>query len=173
MRLTSVLMFALLLLTMGCAKRPGPLTWRPDPDPGLLAIDAADAKERAELREALVHLQRVHFDYDSAILSEESRNALIEARLKLGDKPTVHVFVEGHADERGSTEYNVGLGEERGRVVAKYLEALGMAPDRLHVISYGEEKPLVDGHDETAWAANRRVDFRVMRGDLEIELARR
>ena len=166
MRLT-LLVLAIALFTVGCAKRPGALQWQPDPDPGLLAIDAA-AHERGQLIDALISLRRVHFAYDSIELTPDSRDALVDARKKLGDNPSVHLYVEGHADERGSTEYNLGLGEQRATIVADYLADLGIGADRLHVVSYGEERPLIEASTEAAWAKNRRVDFRIMQGGLEI-----
>lgn len=167
MRLPIVLTIACLLFVTGCAKKPGALSWKPDPDPGLLAVDA-EAFERAQLEEALITLRRVHFAYDSVELTPDSRDALVTAREKLGNNPSVRLFVEGHADERGTTEYNIGLGERRANVVADYLAALGVSTDRLHVVSYGEERPLVDAPNEAAWAKNRRVDFRIMQGEFEI-----
>lgn len=165
----TVLAIALLLSVVGCAKSPGALQWRPDPTPGLLAVDAA-AHERAQLKDALISLRRVHFAYDSTELTASSRAALVDARAKLGDNPGVHLFVEGHADDRGSTEYNIGLGAQRGIVVASYLEHLGVSSNRLHVVSYGEERPLIEEHTEAAWAKNRRVDFRIMQGEVEVVL---
>ena len=166
MRLTLVLTVVCLLAT-SCAKRPGPLNWKPDAEYALLPVDG-DAYEREQLKEALISLRRVHFGYDSAELTLESRNALVAARMKLGDNPNVNLFVEGHADERGSTEYNIGLGEKRAVAVTNYLASLGVDRGRLHVVSYGEERPLVEASTEEAWAKNRRVDFRIMQGDIEI-----
>lgn len=166
MRLTLVLTIV-CLLAASCAKRPGPLNWKPDTNYALLDVDA-DAFERQQLEDALLSLRRVHFGYDSAELTPESREALVDARAKLGDNPKVNLFVEGHADERGSTEYNIGLGEKRANAVTNYLAALGVDRARLHVVSYGEERPLIEASTEAAWAKNRRVDFRIMQGDIEI-----
>lgn len=169
MRIALLIAISMTMLTIGCAKQPGALKWQPTQEMALLPVDAG-AHERAELQEALISLQRVHFAYDSTELTTESKDALVTAHSKLGANPNVQLFVEGHADERGGTEYNIGLGEERGRVVANYLTALGMAPERLTVVSYGEERPLVAERSEDAWAKNRRVDFRIMQGELQIVL---
>jgi peptidoglycan-associated lipoprotein len=71
----------------------------------------------------------------------------------------VRIRVEGHADERGETEYNLALGDKRARSVKKYLEDLGVTSDRMEVVSYGEEKPAVVGSNEEAWSKNRRAEF--------------
>ncbi len=123
-----------------------------------------------DLRDALLSLQRVHFETDSYSLSEDGRTALSEAADKLRSHADVALYVQGHADERGTAEYNLGLGERRGRAVADHLVRLGIGTDRLSVVSYGEELPLVAGEGDQALAANRRVDFRLMRGDVNIVL---
>jgi peptidoglycan-associated lipoprotein len=73
--------------------------------------------------------------------------------------PEITARVEGHADERGTNEYNLALGERRAKTVQDYLANLGVKAGRLNLISYGEEKPAVDGHDESAFSKNRRVEF--------------
>jgi peptidoglycan-associated lipoprotein len=123
-----------------------------------------------DLREALLSLQRVHFALDSYSLTDDARTALSEAAEKLRSHEDVALYVQGHADERGTAEYNLGLGERRGRAVADHLTRLGIGADRLSVVSYGEELPLVAGSDQSALAANRRVDFRLMRGEVQIVL---
>lgn len=124
----------------------------------------------ADARDALLALQRVHFGFDKAELSEDSRQALTEAAAKLKDRAKVHLYVDGHADEMGTTEYNLQLGEKRAKAVSDFLQRSGIAADRLHIVSFGEEQPLAEGSDRAALAANRRVDFRLMRGDIELVL---
>lgn len=130
--------------------------------------DAQTERAEGELREVLITLRRVHFQLDSTELTEDSRAALSEAGPKLARHPEVHLYVDGHADERGTEEYNVALGERRARVVADYLARLGVAQDNLHIVSFGEGKPLVNQSDSVAMAKNRRVDFRLMRGDIQL-----
>lgn len=137
--------------------------------------DSEEAKTDSELaegdvRDAMLALQRVHFGFDSADLTEDSRSALSEAGQKLADKAAVHLYVEGHADAAGETEYNMTLGEKRAKAVSEYLEKLGVAAERLHIVSYGEEVPLKQGATKESMAANRRVDFKLMRGDIELVL---
>ncbi len=100
----------------------------------------------------------VYFGYDQSALSSDSQSILDSniAKLKGGNQ---HVRIEGHTDERGTREYNLALGERRANAVLQYLVANGIAKDRLETISYGKERPADPGHDETAWAKNRRVEL--------------
>ncbi|MBI2895745.1 MAG: OmpA family protein [Deltaproteobacteria bacterium] len=123
-----------------------------------------------DARVILLSLRRVHFPVDSSTLTEASREALAEVAGKLRDSRSLELVVQGHADERGATEYNLGLGERRSRTVADYLTRLGVEPSRLGIVSLGEEQPLAGGHDRESWAANRRVDFVLLRGDVQLVL---
>ena len=109
--------------------------------------------------EVQAELQKIYFNFDSADLSEESRSALSKNAEYLGRQAGVKVRIEGNSDERGSDDYNMSLGERRAKAAKDYLVNLGIASERLSTISYGEEKPAVAGHDEAAWAKNRRVEF--------------
>ena len=101
----------------------------------------------------------VYYEFDKADLSAEDRR-LVEANARyLRQHPDTKVRVEGNADERGSKEYNLALGQRRAETVAKALRAGGVAEDRLEAVSYGKEKPKADGHDEKSWAENRRSDI--------------
>lgn len=171
MRLAHALLvlLAAALLCAGCAKKQITKTEQASSSAGDL-LDPFAEEADSELRDVILALRRVHFGFDSVELNEVSRSALEEAASKLKPKDAVHLWVEGHADERGETEYNVGLAEKRAKVVQDYLARLGVAPDRLHVLSFGEEKPLVDRKTDEAYAANRRVDFKLMKGDIQIVL---
>jgi peptidoglycan-associated lipoprotein len=100
---------------------------------------------------------RVYFTYDSVVLSPQAIQTLDGQAAWLEQYPNVLVTVEGHADERGTREYNLALGDRRANAVKNYLLALGVSADRLLTISYGEERPADPAHDEAAWAANRRA----------------
>lgn len=102
----------------------------------------------------------VPFDFDKAELSDAAKRA-VDARRSCFDSAT-RLVVSGHADERGTTEYNLALGERRADAVARYLSSTGVYPSKVRTTSYGEEKPLARGHDEAAWAQNRRVEIEVM-----------
>jgi peptidoglycan-associated lipoprotein len=108
-------------------------------------------------------LQKVYFNFDSADLSEASRSALSKDADLLSKQPSVKLRIEGNCDERGADEYNLALGERRAKAARDYLVNLGVQPDRLSVISYGEEKPADPGHDEAAWAKNRRDEFVIIK----------
>lgn len=104
--------------------------------------------------------ETVYFDYDSPDLRQDARNTLTKnAEIMLKSKPVAKIKIEGHCDERGSSEYNLALGERRAKSAMQYLITLGVKPERLSVISYGKEKPAVQGNDEQAWAKNRRAEF--------------
>ncbi len=100
---------------------------------------------------------RVFFAFDSAALDEKARAVLDRQAEWLLRYPHITVTIEGHADERGTREYNLALGERRAQAVKDYLVAKGVAPDRILTISYGEERPVDPGHNEAAWALNRRA----------------
>lgn len=99
---------------------------------------------------------RVFFAFDSSELSAESRTTLEKQAFWLRKYPQTTVSVEGHADERGTREYNLALGERRAAAARDYLVSLGVDPSRLATISYGKERPAVPGSSEEAWAQNRR-----------------
>jgi len=105
-------------------------------------------------------LNSIFFDFDSASLSQSARDTLSQnANVLLKKKTGLKIQVEGHCDERGSAEYNLALGERRAKSAVAYLVTLGVPESRLSVISYGKEKPADAGHDDAAWAKNRRAEF--------------
>jgi len=104
-------------------------------------------------------LETVYFDFDRSSLSDATRQALEGNADFLLAHPEVNVRVEGHCDERGTTEYNLSLGDRRASSVKEYLILRGVAADRLLVVSFGEERPADPGQNEAAWARNRRVEF--------------
>ena len=108
---------------------------------------------------APVPLKDVFFDYDKAVVRDDQKAALTENASWLKANPGAKVLLEGHCDERGTAEYNLALGERRAKAVKDYLVGAGIAADRLSTISYGEERPFVLGHDESAWKWNRRAHF--------------
>jgi peptidoglycan-associated lipoprotein len=99
----------------------------------------------------------VYFDFDRFTMSAEGQ-ATVDRNMS-AIKSGSQVRLEGHADERGTREYNLALGERRASAVAQYLEANGVAKSRIEIISYGKERPADPGHDESAWAKNRRVEI--------------
>ena len=108
-------------------------------------------------------LQTVYFEFDKYSLTTQARETLQRNAEWLKQHPEISIQIEGHCDERGTLEYNQVLGENRAVSTKKYLISLGVNPDRIYTISYGETQPADPGHDENAWAKNRRAVFKVGR----------
>lgn len=110
-----------------------------------------------ELKDKVMQDQTVFFAFDNASISSDYQDMLAAHAAYLTGHPSMTVTIEGHADERGTPEYNIALGERRADAVKKYLQALGVQASQMSVVSYGEEKPLVRAHNEAAYAKNRRA----------------
>jgi len=121
-----------------------------------------EAQAQAPAAQLQAGLQAVYFAFDSSTLSEEARTGLTKNADFLKTQGA-KVKIEGNCDERGSDDYNLALGERRAKAAKDYLVNLGIPADRLSTISYGKEKPAVDGHDEAAWSKNRRDDFVIVK----------
>ena len=134
---------------------PEPVRIPPEPRLGEDAISSADLDKINKNSP----LKPVFFDYDSAELSPAAKSALDENAGVLKKYGAWVLTIEGHCDERGTPEYNLALGERRAVAARTYLVALGVAADRLRTVSYGKEFPFDAGHDEGAWAKNRRAHF--------------
>jgi peptidoglycan-associated lipoprotein len=119
--------------------------------------DAEFAKKAAAERK--FQSQDIHFGFDSSELSPMSKTLLKEKALWIEANPTVLVSIEGHCDDRGTTEYNIALGERRAISAQKFLVNLGIPESRLTTISFGEERPFDLGNNDAAWAKNRRAHF--------------
>lgn len=162
--LDALLLFGLVILANGCKKHlsdEGPVVPRDVP------VEEAPKKPKEEppppapVPDAL---GRAYFALDSAALDENAKAALRRDADLLRAHPDARVETQGHCDERGTTDYNIALGERRASAAKKFLVAQGIAASRLTTISYGEEKPASYGHDEGAWASNRRAELRVVSG---------
>lgn len=130
------------------------------PTGGGSAVDKAAAV--STLRE---NFSRVHFATDSSTLDGSSQQALLANAQILSHHIDLRVEVQGHADERGTIDYNLALGQRRADAVVQFLVGQGVAPSRLPVVSYGEERPASAVGGEVAWAENRRAEFRILAGD--------
>lgn len=106
-------------------------------------------------------LRPIFFEYNKSNIRPEYQPVLENISRWLAKRDGSQLLIEGHCDERGTDEYNLALGERRALAVRRYLIALGVSSDRVHTISYGEEKPAVSGSDEAAWSKNRRAEFKV------------
>jgi peptidoglycan-associated lipoprotein len=195
MKLRHAVVLALVpMVALGACKRRPPAT-SPGPDtttdsnPGWdaaredsirmanerAARDRAEAermeRERVEraaagAREVLTEI--IFFEYDSDQISGQAEDNLRLKAAVLAANPNVRLRIEGHADQRGSTEYNLALGQRRAEAVRAFLANYGVDPDRFTTVSFGKERPLVDGDDEDTWARNRRAEFGIIGGQVTV-----
>jgi peptidoglycan-associated lipoprotein len=128
------------------------------------SIAAANAAAERARAVAADMAARINFDYDQAVIRSTDQATLDRKAAILGANPNVKLQISGHADERGSDEYNLALGNRRAAAAKRYLENKGVDGSRMEVVSYGEERPLNAGHDEAAYAQNRRDEFQVTAG---------
>ncbi|MEK9649534.1 MAG: peptidoglycan-associated lipoprotein Pal [Gammaproteobacteria bacterium] len=122
--------------------------------------DISSSAERSTSEQALLANATVYFEYDSYRLSSKSLQALKSLADLLGENQRLSITLAGHADERGTREYNLALGQRRAEAVADYLKTLGISANRLTVRSFGEERPAALGSNESSWAKNRRVEIK-------------
>lgn len=108
----------------------------------------------------MLEMKTIYFDFDKYDIRADQKPAVDFNAAELKKFPNLHVVIEGHCDERGTTEYNLALGQRRAVAVLTALEGEAVAKDRMKTISYGKERPAVAGHDEAAWSKNRRGQFR-------------
>ncbi|OGL48727.1 MAG: peptidoglycan-associated lipoprotein [Candidatus Schekmanbacteria bacterium RBG_13_48_7] len=134
---------------------PEPPSWEPQQPAQPRSVDVIVSESKSILLD-------VHFEYDRFDLSSETRRTLVQIADWLMKNPGVKIMIEGHCDERGSNEYNLALGERRAKNCESYLVTLGIDSANLSSISYGEERPIDPGHNEIAWAKNRRCHFKLM-----------
>jgi len=148
---------ALLEKTRPCweAKQPKPA---PVPAAAPVSPPPTPAPAPAPMEEAM-KFENIRFDFDKSFIREDAKPILVAAAAYLKKSKDARVLIEGHCDERGTSEYNMALGDRRAHSAKKYLVGLGVEESRLSTISYGKERPLDPGHDEEAWAKNRRAVF--------------
>ncbi len=165
-----LLISSVFFLIAGCASQD-----IPDPDPSGETYDSTDTGADTEGMDGssvgegefldddlaggeLANI--VYFDFDSYELGPEDADIAARHGIQLADNPGWNVRLEGHADERGSREYNIGLGERRAQAVRRVLLLQGAQPSQISTVSFGEERPVALGSNEEAWAQNRRVEFK-------------
>jgi len=124
--------------------------------------DAAAGRASEEVRNTLASM--IHFDYDKSNIRSDDMGTLDQKVAILQANPELRIRIGGHCDERGSDEYNLALGNRRAQSAKQYLVSHGIDASRIETQSWGEEKPLVDGHDESAWSQNRRDEFEIISG---------
>lgn len=128
-------------------------------DDGTGQDDSNNGGSNSSSQADLLSIRMVHFDYDSSDLSSDDLKTLQAHAAYLRQNSQAKVLLSGHADERGTREYNMALGERRANAVQAFLSSNGARNSQLDTVSYGKEKPINDGHDEAAWAENRRVEI--------------
>lgn len=153
----------LVLVLAGCGARQKA---EKGPRPDVTGRETPGRTEEAETggvpdtpAERVTEMGDIHFDFDKYDLRPGDREILTGNGRWLDGRPSTRVLIEGHCDERGTVEYNLALGEKRARTARDFLVAYGISADRLDIISYGKERPLDPGHNEEAWATNRRCHF--------------
>jgi peptidoglycan-associated lipoprotein len=151
MKLKTLWVVAAVLLVAAChqpAPEPTAATPGPGPSPAPVGVDA--------VRQQLVQVgDRVFFAFNRSDISPEAQQILARQAQLLQANPSISITIAGNCDERGTREYNLGLGERRANAAKQALVALGVNPARITTISYGKERPSVPGHNEQAWAQNR------------------
>ena len=179
MRMISRILLALCVATLsvaaleGCAKKkaPAPATPPPAPAPATTPTPAPTTTppptpapvETPKPPAQDTDFQTVYFDFDASALRDDARAALDANARILRDNSTLKVRIEGNCDERGTVEYNMALGERRAVAARDYLVSQGIDASRMTVVSYGKEKPVAEGHDESAWKQNRRDEFHIVK----------
>jgi len=166
----ALVLVGILVVSGGCAKRRNEIQINPEYDDtessrrtGQSETTTTDGLPPVDVESILFDkftgLQPIHFDFDSYALRPDARDILKANAEKIREAPGVIVQIEGHCDERGTQDYNLALGERRALATRDYLMNIGVSGDRLVTISYGEEDPVDPGHNEVAWAKNRRCEF--------------
>jgi peptidoglycan-associated lipoprotein len=182
MRASSLLLLTAALVTAACGGGNPPEEPAPEPTPAPVPAPAPppvdNSEEQARLerermaREAAERARAVaaelatmiNFDYDQATIRQADQGTLDRKASILSANPNVRLRISGHADERGSDEYNLALGNRRAGAAKRYLESKGVDGSRIEVVSYGEERPMNPGTDESAYAQNRRDEFEITAG---------
>ena len=181
------LLLAMVLMVSGCATKDVMVTSEPtlsattdrkaasattrEPAATAKAAPASPGKVESEAIVQVVspseasrfESEKIFFDFDRYDLKPEAREILMRKAAWLQAHPRLSLRIEGHCDEQGSSEYNLALGQRRAEAAKAYLASLGISPDRLIAVSYGEMQPAAPGHDEDAWAQNRRDEFKLVK----------
>jgi peptidoglycan-associated lipoprotein len=168
----AVLAAVSLLLALGlggCSKKQqeADISSMPSDAASEAPIDVADndipvaqpTSESSDVITGDMGLKPAFFDFDKHELTSQAREVLNANGRILKENTAMRVTIEGHCDERGTTQYNLALGEKRARAAMNYLASLGVESARMEIVSYGKERPFMMGHDEASWAQNRRAHF--------------
>ncbi|MCI0404955.1 MAG: peptidoglycan-associated lipoprotein Pal [candidate division Zixibacteria bacterium] len=146
----------------GCGKKAQPVTEKPPvTDTQTQPQDTSGRVETGEVSEETIPsgFQKIYFDFDRYYIRDDAKAALENNARVLKGNANMRILIEGHCDERGTVEYNLALGERRAAAARQYLMDLGIEGSRISTISYGKERPVAFGHDESSWQQNRRDEF--------------
>ncbi len=160
-----IIVAVLFASAAGCSKKPPAGEMVPPPDRST-RDQVAPSQERTSSeasdtsRDVRMTIEDVYFEYDKHTLTPAGRDVLAKNADYLMKNPDVKILIEGHCDERGTREYNLALGDRRASAARDFLVSYGVHPSRVETISYGKERPFDGGHDEAAWAKNRRAHFK-------------
>ena len=121
--------------------------------------DSGPAFSQLDDPQSPLSVRTIYFEYDSSEIRSDYRSTIEAHSLYLQQNPNTSITLEGHADERGSREYNLALGEQRAKTVKQQMLLLGANSSQIRLVSYGEERPASDGHDDSSWQQNRRVEI--------------
>ncbi len=149
-----------LIGVLGCAPKRLVMPTPEQPAPEMTDQSEEPAISSKEFV-SIADLENIYFDFDQAVVRADAMQILEKNAGYLKANPELIILVEGHCDERGSVEYNLALGQRRATAVRNYYLKLGLAGSRVTTISYGEEEPLENGSNESAWAKNRRAETKV------------
>jgi peptidoglycan-associated lipoprotein len=155
-----LMLLVVFILALGCPKplppppEPPPVVEPPPPEP--------PPPPPPQPPPPPLELVTINFEFDMYNLTPEARDVIADNAKALADRSEAVIKIEGHCDERGTDEYNMALGEKRAQVARDYFVNYGIDPSRISIISYGESTPADPGHNEEAWAKNRRDDFLVI-----------
>jgi peptidoglycan-associated lipoprotein len=179
----TIIILCAILFVMGCAKKtlepvtpevtkpqPPGQTEMPAEQPGMKmdtsgsaqGTTAASGKPSMDKARTAFENTDIYFEFDKFELTPEARKVLADKAAFLNSHTKIKTRIEGHCDERGTAAYNLALGERRAKAAQDYLVFLGIGSERVSTVSYGEEKPVDPGHNETAWAKNRRAHFDIL-----------
>lgn len=163
MKKACALLMMAMILAAGCAKKPVKKTAAPQQP--VTSVEDGVQKDEPSIRftdwQRMTELKTVNFDYDKSDLTATARQLLQQNADFLKKHDEVMVLVEGHCDERGTTEYNLALGQRRAMIVREYYGKLGVPLSQVGTISFGKEKPMDERHTEEAWSLNRRSETKV------------
>lgn len=166
--LSAIITVMTIFLFSGCAEKEV----KPEPKPEAEVAPQPESKVGEEALkggellakvEETSRLQDIYFDFDRYNIRDDSNETLGRNAAWLKKNPNTKIQIEGHCDERGTNEYNLALGDRRAKSTRDYLVSLGINPGRISTISFGEEKPFDPGHNEEAWAKNRRAHFVILK----------